>query len=156
MCYIIVFFGGCLRLLTVLSLPFCLLFCLCLFLSVFVGGFCPHDMPPVNTRDSTNLPCTSSPNLVFWLSFVVRAWTHDWQRSFTARFVSYPCPNPQLCSPAPIHTHTYTPWVYTGIPNPLSCACHVVLHFDKFCHVVYGGLAWVSGVFACVFWGVFP
>ena len=150
------FLQVCLWLLSVLSLLFRWLFCLRLFLSVFLGGFYSHNIPPVRTRDSTHLPCPSSPNLVFICLLAARACTNDWQRSSATRFASFPCPNPRLCSPASMHTHECPPWAYVNIPNPLFCACHAALHFGMFCYVVHGGLAWVFGAFACVFWGVSP
>ena len=68
------------------------------------------------TQSLVNPPSLST--LVFWLFFlIVRSCTHDWQRSSAVCFASFPCSNPQLCSPTPMLALGCPPWTYLGIPN---------------------------------------
>ena len=126
--------------------------CFVLFYWAFQANIHTHPAP------MTLLTALAPPRqiLCFGCFLFVRACTHDWQRPSAARFASFPCPNPQLCSFALIHTLGSPLWAYMGIPHPLSCACHVLLHFSMVCHVMHGALACVFGVLACMFRGVSP
>ena len=110
-----------------------------------------------STRDSTNLPCPSSPNLVFRLVFFI-VWAHAREWLWTTCGLSCLLP---VSKSSFIVPHTYShPYMSTmviyGHPFHSSLRLTCFIHFDMFCYVLYSTLVCVLGVFAWVFWGVCP
>ena len=70
----------------------------------FCGGFCLGNISPVRTSDSTNRPCPSSTNLVFWLSFDCSGVHARLTTAIRGSFCPLPVRQTTITSP---YTHTH-------------------------------------------------